>query len=104
MPVAKILDLYAQSGKSLIDSGLNEAALPVSDAGAALELFGQQRWRVLGGDIYDLTDSGRLVSTCEYWFYEGKSVEESIVVARDFIDCLAGRSVYIVFVVDDGNN
>ena len=76
----------------------------MSDAGTALELFGQQRWRVLGGDIYDLTDRGRLVSTYENWFYEGKSVEESIVVARDFIDCLAGRSVYIVFVVDDGKN
>lgn len=101
MPVSKILELYARSGRSLIDNGLNEAALPVADADVALELFGQQRWRVLGGDVYHLTAEDRFESTYENWFYEGKSVEESVVVARDFITCLAGRVVYIVFVVDD---
>lgn len=101
MPVSKILELYARSGRSLIDNGLNEAALPVAETDVALELFGQQRWRVLGGDVYHLTAEGRFESTYENWFYEGKSVEESVVVARDFINCLAGRPGYIVFVVDD---
>jgi hypothetical protein len=101
MPVSKILELYARSGRSLIDNGLNEAALPVAETDVALELFGQQRWRVLGGDVYHLTAEGRFESTYENWFYEGESVEESVVVARDFINCLAGRPVYIVFVVDD---
>ncbi|QHP92741.1 hypothetical protein EFP18_11120 [Burkholderia glumae] len=101
MQVSKILELYARHGRSLLDNGLCEAALPVSEAGVALELFGQQRWRVLGGDVYHLTDDGRFESTYENWSYEGKGAAESVVVARDFIDCLAGRSVYIVFVVDD---
>lgn len=101
MPVSKILDLYARHGRSLIDNGLYEAALPVSEADAALGLFSQHRWRVLGGDVYRLTDDGRFESTYENWSYEGKSVDESVVVARDFIDGLAGRLVYIVFVVDD---
>jgi len=101
MPVSKILDLYARQGRSLIDNGLYEAALPVSEADVALGLFSQQRWRVLGGDVYSLTDDGRFESTYENWSYEGKSVEESVAVAREFVDGLAGRSVYIVFVVDD---
>lgn len=101
MPVSKILELYARRGRSLIDNGLYEAALPVSEADVALELFGQQRWRVLGGDVYRLTDDGLFESTYENWSYEGKSAEESIDVARDFIDCLVGRAVYVVFVVDD---
>ncbi len=101
MPISKILELYTRSGRSLIDNGLNEAALPLIAADTALQLFGQQRWRVLGGDIYRLVDDGRLESTYENWSYEGTSGEESIIVARDFIRGLAGREVYIVFVVDD---
>lgn len=101
MPVSKILELYARSGQSLIENGLNEAALPVNEADVALNLFEQQRWRVLGGDVYHLTDAGRFESTYENWSYEGKSADESVAVARDFVDGLAGRSVYIVFVVDD---
>lgn len=101
MAISKILELYARSGRSLIDNGLNEAALPMTDADVALELFSQQRWRVLGGDVYQLTAEDRFESTYEDWFYEGKSVEESVAVAREFLRGLAGRPVYIVFVVDD---
>jgi len=101
MPVSKILELYARLGRSLNENGLCEAALPVSEANIALKLFRQQRWRVLGGDVYRLTDEGRFEPTYENWFYEGKDVEESVIAARDFIDGLAGRAVYIVFVVDD---
>ena len=101
MPVSKILELYARHGRSLIDNGLYEAVLPVSEVDVVLELFRQQRWHVLGGDIYHLTDDGRFESTYENWSYEGNSAEESTVVARDFISRFAGKSVYIVFVVDD---
>jgi hypothetical protein len=101
MPVSKILELYARRGHSLIDNGLHEAVLPLSEADVALELFGQQRWCVLGGDVYLLTDNGVFESTYENWSYEGGNAEESIAVTRDFIACLAGRAVYVVFVVDD---
>ena len=74
----------------------------MSEADIALDLFGQQRWRVLGGDVYRLADSDRFESTNENWFYEGKSIEEGIVVARDFVSGLAGRSVYIAFVLNAG--
>ena len=101
MPISKILELYTRSGQSLIENGLNEAALPVREAGVALNLFEQQRWRVLGGDVYHLTDAGRFESTYENWSYEGHSADESVAVAREFIEGLAGRSAHIVFVVDD---
>lgn len=101
MPVSKILELYARDGRSFVENGLSEAALPLADADVALELFRQHRWRVLGGDIYQLAEDGRFVSTYEDWFYAGKSVDESVAVARDFMCSLAGWPVYIVFVVDD---
>ncbi|QBR00418.1 hypothetical protein [Paraburkholderia pallida] len=99
MSISKVLELYARSGRSLIDNGLNEAALPIAVAETALELFAQQRWRVLGGDVYHLTEDGRFESTYEDWFYEGDDVDASITVARDFIRSLNGRTGYVVFVV-----
>jgi hypothetical protein len=101
MPLSKILELYARSGRSLIDNGLSEAVLPVAVADAALELFSQQRWRVLGGDVYHLTAEGMFEPTYENWFYEGKSVEESIGIAHNFIDRLTGQSMFVVFVIKD---
>ncbi|WP_156955085.1 Imm40 family immunity protein [Paraburkholderia caledonica] len=101
MPVSKILELYARNGHSLIDNGLNEAALPLADADTALQLFSQQRWHVLGGDVYRLDESGRFEPTYENWFYDGVDGLQSVAVARDFVSGLAGRPVYIVFVVED---
>jgi hypothetical protein len=101
MSASKILELYARSGRSLISNGLNEAALPLAEAEAALELFGKQQWRVLGGDVYHLTADGHLKPTYENWFYEGNSIEESLISARQFINGLAGRQDYIVFVIGD---
>jgi hypothetical protein len=101
MSISKILELYSRSGRSLIDNGLGEAALPVADTDTALELFGKQRWRVLGGDVYSLTEDGRFESTYENWFYEGEGIEESIALAHDFIKSLTAQSVYIVFVIAD---
>jgi hypothetical protein len=99
MSASKILELYARMGRSLIGNGLNEAALPLAAAEAALELFAQQRWRVLGGDVYQLSEGDRFESTYEDWFYEGEDVDGSIAVARNYVSSLGTRPVYIVFVV-----
>jgi hypothetical protein len=101
MSISKIFELYARSGRSLIDNGLNEAVLPLSEARIALDLFDQQRWYVLGGDVYRLKYDNKFESTYENWSYDGKSEKESIVIARNFVDNLVGQSVYVVFVVDD---
>jgi hypothetical protein len=100
MPISKILELYARCGRSLAEKGLHEAALPLSEASTALTLFAQQRWLVLGGDVYTQTDSGQFESTYENWFYEGKNAEDSVSVARHFMDGLAGRGVHVVFVLE----
>jgi hypothetical protein len=99
MSASKILELYAREGRSLIDNGLNEAVLPLAAAETALALFAKQRWRVLGGDVYQLTEGDRFESTYEDWFYEGDDADESVAVARNFINGLGTRPVYIVFVV-----
>jgi len=99
MPVSKILELHSRNGRSLVEIGLNEAALPLAAAKAALDLFALERWCVLGGDVYQFTEDDRFESIYEDWFYEGENVDESVDVARNFISSLGFRPVYIVFVL-----
>ncbi len=102
MSISKILNLYARSGRSLEDIGLREAALSLSDAKLALDLFAGQKWLVLGGDVYRASsDKRRLEPAHENWFYEGSNVDEGISVARDFLYSLRGRPLFVVFVVND---
>jgi hypothetical protein len=101
MSVSKILELYSRFGRSLVGSGLYEAALPVGETSVVLELFAQHRWRVLGGDVYRIDDADCFEPTYDNWFCEDKNVEVSISVARSFIANLTDRSVYIVFVIAD---
>lgn len=80
--------------------GLKEAALYLSEAGQALDLFAGQKWLVLGGDVYRATSDGRsLEPTYDNWFYEGNNVDEGISAARDFLHSLRDRSLFVVFVV-----
>lgn len=99
MSIANILELYARVGRSLQANGLNEAALPAIDSEAALRLFAYEKWRVLGGDVYKMTDRNELEPTYENWSYEGVDVNESIDVASAFIRGLASGPVFIVFVI-----
>lgn len=100
MPISKILELYARSGRSLEDIGLREAALGLSEAEQALDLFAGQKWLVLGGDVYRASSDKRCLEPAhENWFYEGSNVDEGISVARDFLHSLRGRSSFVVFVV-----
>ncbi|WP_347557349.1 Imm40 family immunity protein [Robbsia sp. KACC 23696] len=101
MTIAKILDLYARGGRSLIGNGLDEAALSLPDAKVALELFASRRWRILGGDVYCLSEQQSLESTYENWSYDGNDFGQSVDVARNYLAYLAQRDVYIVFVVDE---
>jgi hypothetical protein len=103
MAIAQILDLYARSGRSLVDIGINAAALPIGEADAALNLFGQLGWRVLGGDVYALSKSDRLEPTYDNWFYNGNNAHESVVKARGYLQTLRNVQVYIVFVIADHN-
>ncbi|SIO68103.1 Immunity protein 40 [Paraburkholderia phenazinium] len=100
MTISRILELYARSGRSLEDMGLKEAALDLSEAGQALDLFAGQKWLLLGGDVYRATSDGRsLEPTYDNWFYEGNNVDEGISAARDFLHSLRDRSLFVVFVV-----
>ena len=103
MAIAQILDLYARRGKSLADIGVNAAALPIGEADAALNLFCQLGWRVLGGDVYALSKWDQLEPTYDNWFYNGNNSHDSVVKARGYLQTLRNVQVYIVFVVADNN-
>jgi hypothetical protein len=100
MPVSEILELYSRCGRSLINNGLKEAALPLSEAAHALDLFFEHQWVVLGGDIYKEGVEGRMESTYENWFYEGGDPKESAVVARNYLSSFTSGSLSVVFVVE----
>ncbi|WP_312414438.1 Imm40 family immunity protein [Comamonas sp.] len=100
MNSGRIFELYARRGHSLIDHGLNEAALPINAAVEAIGLFSGGGWKILGGDVYSRSINKLFESTYENWFYSGDSCQESINLARAFIESLVDRDVYVVFVVE----
>lgn len=99
MTSGRIFELYARCGHSLMDYGLNEAALPVTFAVEAIELFSEGEWTILGGDIYSRSIDKSFESTYENWFYSGNDWQESVSLATAFVNGLFGRDVYVVFVV-----
>lgn len=100
MTSGRIFEIYARYGHSLIDHGLNEAALPINAAVEAIGLFSGGGWKILGGDVYSRSTDKSFESTYENWFYSGDDWQESINLARAFVDGLVGRDVYVVFVVE----
>lgn len=97
----KILELYARSGISLENLGLNEAVLIKKDALHALKLFAQTKTLILGGDIYrkDIVE-GHFASICADWYYEGNNYLESLEVAQEYL-CKLDDDLYVSFILKD---
>lgn len=98
--INRILETYVRYGKSLEDLGLREVALPLSKAIQILEYCSNLEWTVLGGDVYEYTDSKKLEPTYENWFYSGNDSKESINKAYLFLQSLRNMDCFIVFVFE----
>jgi len=96
--VNKILELYSRCGKSLLDKGINDAALPMSVANEALELFAEAKWIVLGGDVYQY-ENNKMKNFYADWYCNLTVPSESCDYAKEHLSKLKGNNIYISFTI-----
>ncbi len=96
--INKILELYARCGKSLLDNGLNDAALPMSVANEILDLFTEANWTVLGGDVYQY-ENNEMRNFYADWYCNLTASGESCDYAREHLGKLRGDNIYVSFTI-----
>ncbi|WP_405471076.1 Imm40 family immunity protein (plasmid) [Morganella morganii] len=96
--VNKILELYSRCGKSLLDNGLNDAALPMYVTDQALELFVEAKWVVLGGDVYQYEDN-KMKNLYADWYCNFIASADSCNYAKEHLSKLKGDNIYISFTI-----
>ena len=94
----RILDLCSHLGESLRGNGIEFFAFPIHEVDSVLEVYRTNRVLILGGDIYIKNSSENFASFYENWFYEGSSVEDSIIKAQDYLRMFKGKDLYVCFV------
>ena len=95
----QILEFYSLLGESLKNNGIDEKALPISEANTMLDLYLSNNVLVLGGDLYvKKMDKGFELFYAD-WFYEGDSVEDSINKAKSYLEQFGRKDLYVSFVV-----
>ncbi|MER2163091.1 hypothetical protein [Psychrobacter alimentarius] len=96
----QILKFYSLLGESLKNNGIDEKALPISEANRILDLYLSNNILVLGGDLYvKKMDKGFELFYAD-WFYEGDSVEDGINKAKSYLEQFGGKDLYVSFVVE----
>ncbi|MBT1428277.1 MULTISPECIES: Imm40 family immunity protein [Pectobacteriaceae] len=96
--INKILELYARCGKSLLDDGINDAALPISVVNEALELFEKAKWTVLGGDVYQY-ENNKMNNFYADWYCNLVTPSDSCNHAREHLRKLHGNNIYVTFTI-----
>jgi len=96
--ISKILELYSRCGKSLLNSGLNDAVLPLSVANEALVLFAEAKWLVLGGDVY-LYENNEMRNFYADWYCNLTSSSESCDYAKEHLGKLSNENIYVSFTI-----
>lgn len=98
--INKILELYSRCGKSLLENGIHDAALPISVANEALELFADAKWTVLGGDVYQY-ENNKMNNFYADWYCNIAASSESCDYAREHLSKLRGNNIYISFTISN---
>lgn len=96
--VNKIMELYSRCGKSLLEYGIHDAALPISVANKALEIFEDAKWTVLGGDVYQCKNN-KLINFHAGWYCNSMIPSESCDYAKEHLTKLRGENIYISFTI-----
>jgi len=97
--IGKILELYARCGHSLLENGLNEAVLPISSSNYALDIFKENGWLVLGGDVYQRGSDGGMNNFYADWFSSSSDPIEATEYAKEHINGLKGNNLFISFTI-----
>lgn len=95
----QILELYARCGRSLINSGVKEAVLPISETENAINLFRDNKLIVLGGDLYKNTLENHFESIYADWFYNGNNIYDSADEAKQYLANFQNQDVFVSFIL-----
>lgn len=96
--INKILELYSRCGKSLLENGIHDAALPISVVNEALQLFADAKWTVLGGDVYQ-HENNEMNNFYADWYCNLAVPSESCDYAREHLSKLRGDNIYVSFTI-----
>ncbi|MDW8848437.1 Imm40 family immunity protein [Erwinia sp. MMLR14_017] len=96
--INKILELYSRCGKSLLENGIHDAALPISVVNEALQLFADAKWTVLGGDVYQ-HENNKMNNFYADWYCNLAVPSESCDYAREHLSKLRGDNIYVSFTI-----
>lgn len=96
--INQITEIYARSGESLINQGIKEAVLPISEVENFLRILDQSGFIILGGDIYKKTPVD-FEYTYENWFYNEQDSKESIVIAKEYLSRFLDENIFISFIL-----
>lgn len=96
--INQITEIYARSGESLINQGIKEGVLPISEVENFLILLNQSKFIILGGDVYKKTPAN-FEYTYENWFYNGQDSKESIIIAREYLSRFLDKNIFVSFIL-----
>lgn len=93
----ELINIYMNNGFSLFKQGENTVIIPIKLSIRVLSILDSLNLFILGGDIYRKADDN-FEHTYDNWYYDGNVHSESIIVARQYLDNLRERDLYVSFV------
>ena len=94
----ELINIYINNGFSLFKQGESIVIIPTKLSIRVLDILESLNLLIiLGGDIYRKSGDD-FEHTYDNWYYDGNVQSESIMVARQYLDNLRERDLYVSFV------
>ena len=93
----ELIDIYINNGFSLFKQGESTVIISTKLSMKVLDILESLNLLILGGDIYRKSGDD-FEHTYDNWYYDGNVQSESIMVARQYLDNLRERDLYVSFV------
>lgn len=98
MIMNELINIYINNGFSLFKQGESIVIIPTKLSIRVLDILESLNLLIiLGGDIYRKSGDD-FEHTYDNWYYDGNVQSESIMVARQYLDNLRERDLYVSFV------
>ena len=93
----ELIDIYINNGFSLFKQGESTVIISTKLSMRVLDILEGLNLLILGGDIYRKSGDD-FEHTYDNWYYDGNVQSERIMVARQYLDNLRERDLYVSFV------
>lgn len=93
----ELIDIYINNGFSLFKQEESTVIISTKLSMRVLDILEGLNVLILGGDIYRKSGDD-FEHTYDNWYYDGNVHSESIMVARQYLDNLRERDLYVSFV------